>query len=199
MKKQTKDTIIESAGTLFNQKGYDAVSMRDVAAQVGISVGNLTYHYPKKEDLILALVQTQHQSFVAVASPADLQALNMFFHRLVSHQKKNDFYFRHYAQLSAQYPSVYQAQAQVMQQMYDLLFQAFFNLQQEGLIRPEEVADQYNGLIHSLMSLCIFGIVHFNDSDNLGFDVMTSIWCVIYSILTDRGKTVYRDEIVILM
>lgn len=39
------------------QKGLDSVSMRDVAARVGISLSSLQYHYPNKAALIGAFVR----------------------------------------------------------------------------------------------------------------------------------------------
>ena len=56
MKSNIKDEILQTAKLLFNQQGYEAVSMRDIARTVGISVGNLTYHFPRKADILLALL-----------------------------------------------------------------------------------------------------------------------------------------------
>lgn len=55
-KMNTKDKILDTALKLFNEKGYDAVTPRDIAAETGISHGNLGYHFKKKEDICLALV-----------------------------------------------------------------------------------------------------------------------------------------------
>lgn len=40
----TRARILTAAAQLFEQQGYRSVSMRAIAAQLGISVGNLTYH-----------------------------------------------------------------------------------------------------------------------------------------------------------
>ncbi len=51
---QTRENILESAMTLFAAKGYQATTMRDIAAQAGCSLG-LTYRYfARKEELVLA-------------------------------------------------------------------------------------------------------------------------------------------------
>ena len=52
---KTKDRIIEGAIDLFNQRGFSNVSMQRLADHLGLSPGNLTYHFPKKQDLMLAL------------------------------------------------------------------------------------------------------------------------------------------------
>ena len=53
MKDITKSKIAQESERLFNTYGYNAVTMRQIADACGISVGNLTYHYPKKEDLLM--------------------------------------------------------------------------------------------------------------------------------------------------
>ena len=53
MKDATKNKIAHESERLFNTLGYHKVTMRQIADACGISVGNLTYHYPKKEDLLM--------------------------------------------------------------------------------------------------------------------------------------------------
>lgn len=48
-----KEKIAYESRELFNTYGYPKVTMRQIAAACGISVGNLTYYYPRKEDLLM--------------------------------------------------------------------------------------------------------------------------------------------------
>ncbi len=52
---KTKDKILETALELFNTKGLSVVSSKTIADEMGISYGNLCYHFPKKDDIILQL------------------------------------------------------------------------------------------------------------------------------------------------
>ncbi|MGB0922393.1 MAG: TetR/AcrR family transcriptional regulator [Alphaproteobacteria bacterium] len=52
-----KDVIVEVARTLFNERGVSAVTTNHIAAEMGISPGNLYYHYRNKEDIILTAFQ----------------------------------------------------------------------------------------------------------------------------------------------
>jgi len=54
-KPPTADRILEAGRQLFNSKGYAATSLNDIAAAVGISKGNLSYHFPTKLDLAVRL------------------------------------------------------------------------------------------------------------------------------------------------
>lgn len=52
---KTKEKILETARILFNKHGISAISSKSIAEEMGISYGNLCYHFPKKDDIILQL------------------------------------------------------------------------------------------------------------------------------------------------
>lgn len=45
---------MSAAAYLFNKRGYDATSMRDIAREAGMLAGSMYYHFPSKDDLIIA-------------------------------------------------------------------------------------------------------------------------------------------------
>ncbi len=48
--------ILEEATRLFMAYGYTGISMREIAAAVGVSKAGLYYHFKDKEDLFLAIL-----------------------------------------------------------------------------------------------------------------------------------------------
>lgn len=52
---KTKERILEQARILFNKVGYKNVTIRMIAIEMGMSSGNLNYHYKKREDILEAL------------------------------------------------------------------------------------------------------------------------------------------------
>lgn len=50
--KNTKQKITESARKLFNQQGFSQVTLRMIANDLGMSCGNLNYHFKKREDIL---------------------------------------------------------------------------------------------------------------------------------------------------
>lgn len=54
-KGNTKDRIVRTAVGLFNERGTAAVSTNHIAGEMGISPGNLYYHYRNKEEIIRAI------------------------------------------------------------------------------------------------------------------------------------------------
>lgn len=67
----TKDKILEKSVELFNSQGVNSVGVREIARALEISPGNMSYHFPKKEDIILALMEKMsegnNQCFAAYA------------------------------------------------------------------------------------------------------------------------------------
>ncbi|MFF1907179.1 TetR family transcriptional regulator [Kitasatospora sp. NPDC058218] len=49
---QTRALILETAMRLFQERGYDKTTMRAIAAEAGVSVGNAYYYFSSKEFLI---------------------------------------------------------------------------------------------------------------------------------------------------
>jgi AcrR family transcriptional regulator len=52
----TREKILQTALQLFNTHGYQEVGVREVARVLGISPGNLSYHFSKKEDILYNLL-----------------------------------------------------------------------------------------------------------------------------------------------
>lgn len=49
--------ILDAAETLFAQDGYDATPTAKIAAEAGVPKGLVFYYFPKKTDLLLALLE----------------------------------------------------------------------------------------------------------------------------------------------
>ena len=60
----TKDKILQVARKLFNKYGTEKITTRHIASEIGISQGNLHYHYPNKDKVIIAI-------FIAFVSEMD--------------------------------------------------------------------------------------------------------------------------------
>jgi len=53
----TKQLILDTAQRLFDEQGYDATSLRQIAEAVGMTKAAVYYHYPAKEHLLLELTR----------------------------------------------------------------------------------------------------------------------------------------------
>jgi AcrR family transcriptional regulator len=65
----TRERILEASLKLFNEKGYAATPVSEIAAAAGIATGNLTYHFGTKRELAEALEKrVRHERREARAS-----------------------------------------------------------------------------------------------------------------------------------
>jgi AcrR family transcriptional regulator len=73
---EKKREILEAASRVFRRKGLHASGMRDIAAELGMAVGNLYYYFRDKEDLLAFIQQTTLtglRELAAQVEPLDLR------------------------------------------------------------------------------------------------------------------------------
>ncbi len=61
-----KEHILNESLNLFNEKGFTALSLRQIAAALNMSDGNLRYHFKTKEDLLMAQFQSMLDAMYAL-------------------------------------------------------------------------------------------------------------------------------------
>lgn len=66
---RTRRQILEAAMSLLPRHGYDGTSMRAIAREAGVSVGNAYYYFPSKSHLIQAVYLETHQALERAAAP----------------------------------------------------------------------------------------------------------------------------------
>lgn len=73
---RTRVEILEAAITLFARRGFLATTMAELAKAIRMTPGALYWHFPTKEDLLLAAIDELHQRY-----------LNEFVDLLAEHRK----------------------------------------------------------------------------------------------------------------
>jgi AcrR family transcriptional regulator len=54
---RTRARILDSATELFSRSGFNAVSLRDIAAHAGLTHAGLLHHFPGKESLLIEVLE----------------------------------------------------------------------------------------------------------------------------------------------
>ena len=84
--RRTAERILEVTLALFNRFGEPNVSTTLISSEMGISPGNLYYHYPAKEELVnglFALYERRlHELLAAADEVRDVEDAWLFFHLL---------------------------------------------------------------------------------------------------------------------
>ncbi len=116
--RQTAERIVASALGLFNRFGEPNVAATMVAADLGISPGNLYYHYPGKEDIVNHLFG-QYLNDLQALLPAsqdvkDLEDAWFFMHSLFELVWRYRFLYRDLNDLLSKYRQLEQELKQVL-------------------------------------------------------------------------------------
>ena len=108
---KTRDRILECALQLFNHKGEPNVSTMEVANEMGISPGNLYYHFHGKEPLVLGLFERFQSELAPLLDPppgAQLEAQDywLFLHLIVERMAHYRFLFQDLSNLAGRLPKL---------------------------------------------------------------------------------------------
>ena len=63
------EQVLESATRLFTEKGYEAASVRDLAAELEIRPSSLYHHFPGKQQILFAICMRMQTDFNAQVMP----------------------------------------------------------------------------------------------------------------------------------
>lgn len=105
---QTKEKIYTTAKAMFEEYGIENVSTRDIAKDVGVSIGAVYLYFPSKENIVACMIEEdalKHNSeFMEFFNLLDKEKpasdliveicvfVNDFMQRVVGHQKFTMFY-----------------------------------------------------------------------------------------------------------
>lgn len=121
--------LIEQATLCLAQKGYAHVSLRDIAKESGVSLGILHYYFASKEDLLLAIISSYKEGFVAelerevVEAPLDNWMASFFavLHRSLT-RDKDQHRLWYDLQVQAMYvPAFHEQVSQIRNRLHSLI------------------------------------------------------------------------------
>ena len=186
----TRGKILTAAARLFEQQGYRSVSMRAIAAELGISVGNLTYHFPHKQDIATALVEQELKTII-LPEEATLAALDGYLRRmlisLIDHARMFDDPL-----LFEDLPGRQQENASRISRLQQNLERFFVQLRQQKMFRPELDGQ----VLQDVIDLIMFSHVGWQQrvsvvrrpTDEAVDDMMRIQWLLLRPYLTEEGQ-----------
>ncbi len=161
----TKEKILAKSLELFNEKGVETVTTRQIALALNMSQGNLCYHFPKKESIIIALYKQLVQQFDSMYNKLNVNELSitLFFEiTTITNQYFIDYKFLmlNFVQIMRWHPSIKTHYQALTIQRNEQMIGLFAALQQMGLLKAEVYKGQFKQVIEQIMILNNFWLSH---------------------------------------
>ncbi|WP_417444560.1 TetR/AcrR family transcriptional regulator [Joostella sp.] len=200
MKKKTKEIIIEAAIDLFNELGVQNVTSRSLAKKIGISHGNLDYHFNTKEALLIAIYEQMREEMTASYEFKEDQFSSFeHFHRLMMHidkfQSKYRFFNLDVLEISRSNPEVAKILKGTLVNRKEQMQQFFNRFLEEGLIVMNEDIS-FERLQHTIRIIITFWLPQQElligyKTDQTGI-MPKYIWELLIPVMTIQGKKEYH-------
>ena len=142
---KTRDRILETALQLFNEQGEPNVSTLEIATEMGISPGNLYYHFHGKEPLTMQLLERFQADMAPLLDPPlearlDVEDYWLFLHLIVERLASYRFLFQDLSNLSGRLHKLASGIRQWLNQLKRTLASLLARLKAEGLLVSEAQA-----------------------------------------------------------
>lgn len=158
----TKEKILDTALRLFNQNGIDSVTIRHIAQEMGISHGNLQYHYANTNIIIQELYNRLVAGFDALllAAPAQVTDEITFFKegartsfQLIYEYR---FIYLHFVEIGRRIPAITKHYRQNLKGREPQMMQLFALMREKGILRKDIPDDILKLLVHQIFIVCDF-------------------------------------------
>lgn len=88
-----EEVIVDKALEMYNEKGIEYVGMRELASALDMRIGNLTYYFPTKDDLVLKLSLKLGEANNKTIVPIESMTMGKFF-GMLQQVFKNHYKYR---------------------------------------------------------------------------------------------------------
>ncbi len=201
--KKTKKKILQTALALFNSKGMAKITLRSIANEMGISQGNLNYHFKKRDDIVEALyvqIVERINSSIANSKEAEnpLEAVFSISKSMLFIFYEYRFFLLDFVLIMRENSKVKAHYIQLMKQRA-IQFTALIDvLIEEELMRQKIIPNEYENLFKRFQILSDFwmsSVVVEKDeiTKALVNDYSEIIYQTIFPYLTIKGQELYKS------
>jgi AcrR family transcriptional regulator len=140
---KTREKITNKALELFNRNGIEYVGMRELAAALDMKIGNITYYYPTKDDLVNQLA-LDLSDLNAKTLGKEVETMTSFL-EMRERNFQNQYRYRclllSFVHIMKQNPMIAERYKNIGKQRGDGLLMHVRSLQKKGYLKIESVAD----------------------------------------------------------
>ncbi|MEC3908461.1 TetR/AcrR family transcriptional regulator [Tamlana sp. 2201CG12-4] len=197
---KTKQRIINQAIESYNTLGVMNVSSRDIAKTLSISHGNLDYHFPTKESLLLAIyIQMKDEASEMYEEVNLLHDPIMHFNKLLikleTFHEKYSFFNLDVLEISRKYDKVSTLLNKTFQIRKSQMSHFYTRLVKQGYLKDEFKPGMHKRLQHTIRILITFWssqkeiLPCFESTKKHSMSVY--VWDLLLPHMTEKGVEAY--------
>lgn len=190
----TKERILSVAVELFNEKGFVNVTMRNIADEVDMSLGNLTYHFKRKEDLMLAIhaqiIEERNALMESVQMIPSIANIHNQLVPLLKLYERFKFFHQDLMEVMRAYPEIARMQQEHINNQITYIKAIIDYSVGSGNMKPESISGQYQQLAETVWLLLTFWLTQReirNQEGNYYNQARGAMWNLVVPILTEKG------------
>jgi AcrR family transcriptional regulator len=196
----TEEKIKSKGIDLFNQFGFCNVTLRQISQELGISYGNVTYHFSNKSKLLDSIYEDMNIKLTQIQSmlQPDEQLLKYFL-KLPDYNfditLEYIFFYKDFLELKRKYPEFYEKVEIKNQIRRNQWLQLLSVLQQNEYLKKELTSEDLNYIIELSISMRMF---YFQNTDLKQIEKNTfndKVNRLLLPYLSDHGLQIYKGTI----
>ena len=160
---RTVERIVEASIRQFNADGISQASLRGIAHEIGISHGNLAYHFANKGEILEEIYARMEREMDAVIFPdgdINLRHYDALLTRISQFHDRYRFFYLDMLEITRRYPRVIRRYRRTIALRFEQHDQLMAGLIRNGLVRRESVPGLYRSLFHSVWVMSTFWLQH---------------------------------------
>ena len=198
--KSTKQKIIDAALKLFNKSGLINTRLQHISDKAFISIGNMAYHYPNKEAIVMTLykdLEKKQRDLLAEYRVVPLfDNMDRLFRKTFLLQAKYVFYYLDALEITRAYPEIAVVHRQHIEwQINQLKSMLDFNVSRGAMV-PEPLENIYKKLsVQIWMTVDMWPVQQVVRGELAGEEQVyrEAVWALLFPYFTKVGRQEYEQ------
>ncbi len=201
---KTRDKIIQASIELFNEQGERNITTNHIAAHLGISPGNLYYHFRNKEDIILSIYEEYARNLLLDTFPKvnpemkPLDTILLYMDAVFQALMKFRFLYANLPVLLAKNPLLHEKYVEVQHIISGRLSEMLVSLRDADMMEFED--DELADIVSILRLINTFWLSFYQTqtkdteiNDSVFFEGVLKILVLLRPYITDSAKAEFLE------